>query len=267
VCYGGSDPSVESASNISKEQQAMMNQIFDWISPVLNQRAAGQQFQGQLVADTPAQFGQAATEFEGFSSEVSDAISTQLSGEGAYTFDAAQAAKRWEESFAAPVMETFRNTVLPGLKEELNAPGGLYSRGANQFLGKQTTDFFGQNVVPTFYQDYQQGLGREFQSGENARAAQFQATQLPFQQFSGRAAVSDALQGKSQANLEAELFRWQQGDPFKYAQLGAGLSGTQTVENIGFQGQDSPWAGVAGAALGGAAGGAFGLGGAFGQAI
>ncbi len=252
--FGGSADKTQ-LSVLSPEQIAAQNKLLGFAGGALS-GSANQRFPGQLVAGTPQLFN---TAFNQFSSDFGNAASTNaindlISGKPAFEFDEQSATDRWRRTFADPVMQAWRETVAPVLKESLNLPGSLFSRGTGQFLAQQGSQFFGSQVAPTLFNTLSNLQQSGIQSRELAAARQPAALGLPFQQFSQAAGVAGAQQAQLQAPLTAAYQEFQRTDPFRYAQLLGGIASTPTQENIIEPGTDYLAALLGGA---GAAAGAF----------
>ncbi len=257
--FEGEDSRIESRSTLSPAQQASNEAVLKWAREALDKRPAGQAYPGQLIAETPELFNTAygAYSSDKFASIKDSTIRDLISGRPAYDFDEAASVKNWRENFADPIMNAWRETVLPSIRESLNAPGVLYGRGTSDYIAQRGSDFFGANVAPTLYNELQYGQQREFQSIESAADRRAGALSLPYQQFLQSAGVAGAKQAQEQAPLTAAYQEYLRTDPFNYAQLLSGIGTASTVENIGFQGSEAPYISILSAAAGGAAGAAF----------
>jgi len=280
-CFKGGG-GTSSVPTTSPAQQAALKTVMDWAEPYLKSTSAGQTYPGQMVAETPQGFTKAYEEYMGGQyGDISRQTTRDLmSGKPAYSFDAAATTKRWEEEYAKPIMQTWREQVMPTIKESMNMPGGLYSRGTSDYLAQQAGEFYGGRVAPSLYGALEAGETRGFQSAEAAAAQRIAALSIPYQEFGQRAGAAGAFQAQQQAPLSAAYQEYLRQDPYKYAQLMAGIGTTPTMDTIvkqGSTGQGSmigalggmalggllaaPTGGMSigmGAALGGAAGGAAG---------
>ncbi len=254
---GGEDGKVESKSTISGEQRDAINVVLEWAQGAFGGRAAGEAFPGQLTADTPDLFNQAYEQFasQPYEGQINQATSDLIEGRPAYEFDPVSTINRWRDTFAEPVMQAWRETVAPVIKESLNLPGTLYGRGTSDYLSQRGSDFFSANVAPTLYNSLQTGEALGAQSLENAFARRGAATALPYQQTAERFGVSSAIQGQEQSSLDRIYQEYIRNDPFRYGQLIQGIGTAPTIENVAFQGQQDPWAGIAASAAGGYFGG------------
>ena len=258
-CFGGGG-GTSSESTISKEQREGLQTVLDWATPYLKSTPAGQQYPGELFAPTPDLFSQAYNDFADnqFGSLQNETIRDLMSGRPAYEFDPVKTTARWKETFAEPVMETWRETVAPVLQETMNMPGTFYGRGTSDYLSQQAGEFFGGKVAPTLYDSLNRGELMGAQSAENAFARRSGALSLPFMQFTQQAGAAQSFQQQQQAPLSMAYQEYLRQDPFRYAQLLGGVSTVSTMENIAQQGTASPLASIGGAMAGGWAGSASG---------
>ncbi len=256
---------IKSAPTINPDQQAGLSEVLNWLSAGLGTRPAAEPYTGQLTPDIPGEFTGAYNEFFGnqYSDISSSTIRDLISGKPAYEYDEARTARQWQESFAAPVMEAWRETVLPGLRESINqVPGNLYSRGYSDYIGQQTSDFYGQNVAPSLFAAQQRGQDYQFQSGEAAAARQPEALNIPFNQFANQANAAGLLYNYQAAPLNAAYQEFQRTDPGQYAGLLGTTATAPTIQNF----LESGGGGGGGfGAIAGTLGGAF-LGGPLGAA-
>lgn len=264
-----------SLPTINPTQQGGLETVTEWLERTLATRPGAAPYTGQLTPGTPQSFTDAFNQFTGsnqFSDLSNNVIRDLISGKPAYEFDEGRTARVWQDSFAAPVMQAWRDVVLPGLKEDIGGvPGNLYSRGLSESLGQQTSDFFGQNVVPSFYNAFQQDQSRAFQSGEAAAGRQFDALDLPYNQFANQANAAALQYNYQSAPLNAAYAEFQRTDPGQYAGLLGNISTVPTIENFAFYkgksksnlggligaGAGFLVGGVPGAAAGATIGGAF----------
>jgi len=249
-----------SGSSASPEETEARQAVIDWVKPYLESTTAGASYSGQLLAETPELFNQAYSQYAGGQySDISDQATQDLiSGKPAYEFDPVKTTARWKETYAEPVMEAWRETMLPTLKENMNMPGSLYSRGTSDYVAQQGSQFYGSNVAPTLYNSLQTGEAMGAQSAENANAMRMQALSLPYQQFGQQAGVAGAYQQQQQAPLSAAYSEYIRQDPYKYAQLLGGLNFTPTSYSSSKSWNDPQGIGLdmlGGAVVGGMGGG------------
>lgn len=164
-------------------------------------------YPGQLpgTADVPELFSQAYDWYaeQMGKGDISSAISDLISGKPAYTFDPKETIKTWEETYASPIMETWKSTVMPALEQQYNIPGAFYSTRKGMGVGRAAGEFYGGQVAPTLYGSLQAGEQRGFESAEAAAARRPAALGLPGQQFAQAAQVAMAKMGLDESQLTA----------------------------------------------------------------
>ncbi len=218
----------------STSQRALEKYISEWLT---SQMEAGPElYPGQLTAGTPELYTSAYDDYEralaGDLGTLTDATIRQLiSGEPAYTFEPEDVTERWRETYAGPVMETWKDVVLPGIKEGFNIPGVAYSRARGRGVGRASGEFYGQYVAPTLFTALQTGEEMGFRSAELAAGRQMPALELPFQQFVQTAGVAETLQAQIQKPLTALYQDWlrSRGELTQYAQIGASYATDPTM--------------------------------------
>lgn len=202
-----SDVESESFSTLSGPQQMLMGEVSEFLKPFIGKGA--EPYAGKLTADIPKLFTEAYQKYEtAMGGDVGAAIAAAtrdlIAGKPAYIFDPEVTAKRWEETYAGPVMEAWREHVLPGIKEGFNIPGVAYSRGRGRGVGRAASGFYGEYVAPTLYSSLEAGEARGVESAEAAAKRQMEATSMPFQQFVQTAGVSGTFQQLLQQQLNAQ---------------------------------------------------------------
>lgn len=210
----------------SESQRALEAQISKWLGEQIKGGAVT--YPGELVADVPELFTKAYEQFEeAFAGELGTmseaAIRDLISGKPAYTFDPLRTTTQWQETYAGPVMETWKETVLPAVREGFNIPGVAYSRARGREVGRAAGEFYGQYVAPSLFTALQTGEQMGFQSAEAAEARRMPALGLPVQRFAGAAGVAGTLQEQYQKELTATYQDWlrARGELTQYAQIAA----------------------------------------------
>ncbi len=137
-------------------------------------------FGGQLTADIPELFTGAFSNLSDmmgrYNEIINEALTTNIKGISPYISDFGNISKRFNENFATPLMETFRRTVLPAVREGYNAvPGGLRSAALGRGMENVTSRFFQESVQPKLFDAFTADLNRQFVSGENAAARRLPA--------------------------------------------------------------------------------------------
>ena len=166
----------------STSQRATEQSVSDFLQGFIGEGAEA--FPGDLTAPTPELFTKASQAFEeAFSGNIGDlsntAIQDLISGKPAFTFDPSATTKMWEETFATPVMQSFRENVLPSVRESFNLPGVTYSRAGAKGVSDATSNFYGQYIAPTLFNALQTGEQRGFESAEQAAARRHGALGIP----------------------------------------------------------------------------------------
>lgn len=227
-----------SVPSLSAEQRALSKVLGPYLTGMVGKPAAA--YPGQLpgTADVPELFSQAydwyADQFG--AGDVSSAISDLVSGKPAYTFDPKETIKTWEETYASPIMETWKSTIAPILESEYNIPGAFYSTRKGMGIGRAAGEFYGGQVAPTLYSSLQAGEQRGFESTEAAAARQPSALGLPGQQFAQAAQVAMAKMGLDERQLTAafnEFLRTSpEASPWMQSQLA--YLGTPMVDTFAY---------------------------------
>lgn len=234
--FGGGGGKIKSAPTTSKTQRELEKTISSYLSKYVGKGAEA--YPGQLpgTADVPELFSQAYDWYaeQMGKGDISTAISDLISGKPAYTFDPTETIKTWEETYASPIMETWKNTVMPALEEQYNVPGGFYSTRKGMGIGRAAGEFYGGQVAPTLYGSLQTGMQRGFESGEAAAARRPGALGLPGQQFAQSAQVAMAKMGLDENQLTAAFneFLRTRAEPGWAASAGMGLAVAPTRENV-----------------------------------
>ena len=232
-----SDIQKEEAPKIMPEQQELVRKVAAWLGPQVGKGAAA--YPGQLTAETPAGFEAAYEQFMGGigRTDIASATRDLISGVPAYAYKPGATAKMWQETYAAPMMETWRKTVLPMVEEQYNIPGGFYSTEKGTGVARAASEFYGSQVAPSLYQYQQADVQRGFESGEAAAGRQMQATQLPFQQFAGYAQAAQLKQAQMQAPLTAAYQEYlrTRAEPGWAVQTAGQLAGMPTMDWAAFR--------------------------------
>ncbi len=197
-------------------------------------------FSGDLTADFPDLFGQAFEQISGRLGEstqlATNALRRQASGIPAFAFDEGRTASRFRESFATPLIETYRRDVLPLVEEQFaGIPGGFQSRDRARGVTRELNRFIDTSITPRLYEAYQADESRAFQSGEAAAGrvpgAVSQLIGLPGQEFATFAGAAGAYQQAQQLPLTAAL-----GEYRNLLASALGFSGMPTQDTAVFQG-------------------------------
>lgn len=257
--FMGKDASTKQYSTLDPNQQKVAGQIGTQIAKGLTSGATP--YSGQLVASMPSMFSEAFKTLSGTMGQYNDLIKQSLVGQAAgvpaYTFDSGKASETWNKTYAIPVMQTWRETVLPMISESYNAlPGMAYSAARGKGIEGAANQYYTENVAPSLYNWLQTGEQMGFQSAENAAARQLSAaSQLgsyDYGQFMNAAGASSMVQSAEQQELTAKynefLRTTAEGNPWlAQAMSYIGTPTTATVYSPETTGMGKQWlAGILG---------------------
>lgn len=252
-------PSIETevVDLLSPEERAAKSAASKWLTSNIGQGAGA--YAGQLVADIPNLFSQAYDWYgKQFGREdINTAMSEMIAGKPAYTHDPAATAERWQGMYATPVMEAWRETVLPTIKESFNVPGGAYSTAGARGTLREAGNFYGQYVSPQLFQAQMAGERMGFESGEAAAARRPGALALPAQRFGEAATAAGMMRSMEQQELDAlyrEFIRTR-AEPGWAAQMAQGITPSMEAYAMAKPSGFSQALSVAGQGLGLALGG------------
>lgn len=236
--------SVKLVSTINEDQRGFLTEMMNYLKSSIGEGAAP--YPGSLFPDIPGLFTEAYEEYEAgrYGDVTRQAVTDLISGKPAYTFDPKATTSRWQETFATPIMETWRETVLPMVHEKFNVPGALYSRTTGKGLMEEAGKFYSGYVAPTLYSSLEAGERMGFESTEAAEARRSGALALPGALFSQDASVAMAKYGieeSQMAKLYAEFIRTR-AEPGWAAEFGGqfAVAPTQTAISKGGGGGGFP---------------------------
>ncbi len=236
----GDKGSVETKPTTSASQQALEKAISEYLQKNVGKGAAP--YGGDLTAPVPEEFGAAYEQFMGGMGRTDIASATRdlIAGVPAYAYKPGVTAKTWRETYAAPIMESWRATVLPMLEEQYNIPGGFYSTEKGKGVARAASEFYSGQVAPSLWQAQQADVQRGFESGEAAAGRRQAATAMPFEQFTRYATAAQMKQAQLQTPLTAAYQEYlrTRAEPGWAVSAGMGQSTAQTQENIAFQGSN-----------------------------
>lgn len=263
----GTESRAETVSKLTGSQKALDKRLGELLEANIGRGATP--LTKPLVADMPSLFTQA---YKGLSDMLGEygqarreALMQDVAGTPAWAFDPHGTKKEWQQSFAIPVMETWRETVLPMLKESYNAiPGGFYSAARGRGTEGAAGRFYRESVMPSYWDAWQADVGRAFTSTEAAAArrpgAVAQLTAMPRQEFDIFASAAERMRAARQVPISARLAEEQrlmpEADP--WLRLGLGYLGIPMTEVVGFQGTEGLLQGLVKAGAAAAASGAMG---------
>lgn len=230
----------EAAPTIGGTQQALLDQIAGWLQERVGTGATP--YTAPTVAGIPSlykqAYGQYASGFGDVMPGTGQAIGEQIAGRPAYAFSPSATTRQWQETYASPVMQTWRETVAPLLTESYNVPGAFHSWEKGRGMERAAGQFYGGQVAPTLFAALQAGEQRGAASLEAAEERRLPAAEygrgLPYRQFGEAAGVAGSLRAMEQERLAAayqEFLRTApESDPF--VKMGMGLATTPTMDWI-----------------------------------
>jgi hypothetical protein len=247
--FSSPDPEARMLSSLSPEQQTIQTQLSDWLSGRLDVGAT--RLTGPLVAGIPSMFTQAYQNLGSSMGQYDDvlrnAMLQDVNAVPAYEYDPSSVAQQWQQGVAIPALETYRQIALPMLERGFNAiPGALYSAARGRGVEDATNRFYGQQVLPTLYGAQQAGIGRGFQSGENAAARRLSGvtalTGFPGAQFDIAANAADRMRAAQQVGISANLNEQMRlmGENNPYVSQMLQFMGIPTMTGYTFREQLSP---------------------------
>lgn len=250
---GGKDASTKQYSTLDPNQQKVAGQLGTQISQGLSTGATP--YSGQLVASMPSMFSEAYKSLSNSMGQYNDLMKQSLVGQAAgtpaYSFDSGKASETWNKTYAIPVMQTWRETVLPLISESYNAlPGMAYSAARGKGIEGAANQYYTENVAPSLYNWLQTGEQMGFQSAENAAARQLSAVSqlgsFDYNQFLNAAGASSMVQSAEQQELTAKynefLRTTAEGNPWlSQAMSYIGTPTTATVYSPETTGMGQQW--------------------------
>lgn len=265
--FGGKESEVYSVSTLSASQQDIERRLGGFLKGRIG--AGATPLTQPLVAEMPELFTQAYEALAGrmgeFGAERRAALMQDISGAPAWG-GAGDWQREFKKEFAIPVMETWKETIAPWLREEFAAvPGGFYSAARGRGMEEAAGRFYGGYVQPKYWESWQGELGRQFASREAAAARRPAAVA----QMTGLAAMEaepymmaaermwQTLQRPIEARKAEELRLAPEADP--YVRLGLQYMGIPTMETIAEQGTEGAGTGMLAGAGAGALMGSYGM--------
>ena len=262
--FGGSSSSIEIVDLLSGAAQSTNVNLGAMLDKFLT---SGQlPFQDQLTVPIPELFNRAFgraseqfDEFDRFAALNRESLSRQAQGIPAYAFDEGATGRRFQDSFATPLIETYRRDVLPLVEEQFaGIPGGFVSRDRARGVTNELNRFISQTIEPRLFDAYQADIQRGFESGEAAAArvpgAVDQLTRLPGLEFGTFASIAETQRQLRQLPLDIARDEYT-----KLLSAALGFATTPTRSVVGVQGE-AGGAGALGTLVGAGIGGALALG-------
>jgi len=261
------DSDVSSASLMTQGQKELLNQVIGQLKGGLGRGATPSSL--PAAAETPdlltSAFDLSSSLFGTGTDTLIDALTRQAAGQPAYTFNAGAVTKRFNETYAQPLLSSWRQNVMPLVKESYNVPGLANSSVTARGVTDAANRFYGESVAPQLFNALQADWMAGVQSLENAAGRQLQGAialgELPSLASSGAYNMGQAQLSEEQRILSAlrgeESRLFAENNPYlKYA---LGLSNQPTTENIVEQGGSTGLSDTAGFASKLLMGKAFGL--------
>jgi len=210
--FGGGDTKVvtQPVSRLSPEQEKISKALSGYLMQYIGKPATP--LPGPYYAEMPdlfeAAYNWVAPTIGKYSEATRSALLRAASGLPAWEFEPGKTTKRWRQTYAIPVMQTWRETVLPMIREEYNAiPGAFYSQSRARGVTDAANEYFSRYVQPQLYQALEADIGRAYSSAEaaaaRAPAAAAQLTALPLAEFESYASIADAMRAARQAEISA----------------------------------------------------------------
>lgn len=225
----GNNGRVKSSPTLSPEQQQLLKSTTGYLGSLLGQAQALNG--GQFFQDMPAELsGVYDTAMKNLSKNfgiTNQAFLEAAQGKPAYAYDPSATKKDWEENYVTPVMASWRENILPVLKEQFNTPGTFYSTARGRGIENAAGKFYNENVASTLFGALESDKARGFTSGENAAQRQL-----------GAAAGLSTAGFTSAMALPSAKASYTQDQVMKVLQAAMGLSTGSTQDTVGLQGTD-----------------------------
>lgn len=236
----GSKSTVKSRSTLSKDQQKVLKQLSELVQKGLSTGATGSGLPSYV--ETPSILGSL---FGTGEDSLVSALTRQATGQPAYTPDYGGVVSRFDKTYAQPMMSSWRENVLPMVREAFNIPGMAASSLASRGVTDAANRFYGESVAPRLFEAMQGEWGAGVSSLENAAGRQAAGAQslmsLGQLQLSDLSRILAAQRGE-----EARMFP--ENNP--WLSLAASVAMTPTIQNIGMQGSQGMFGQLLSGALG-----------------
>lgn len=260
--FSSPDPNIMQVSGLSTEQQAVEKATGKFLAPRVGTGA--EPYPGQITADMPGLFDDAFAELSStigqYSEIVRNALMKDVEGMPAWSFGFDKLAKEFQSSFATPVMDTWRQTVAPIIKEGYGAiPGGLRSSAMGRGMETAANRFYQQSVQPKYWDAWTGELDRQYASTEAAAARRAPAasalTALPGAEADIYMSAAERMRSAQQMGLTADYNEFLRTSPSAspFTTQALAYLGTPTLETMAFEPQLSPMQSMFMDKLGGAA--------------
>lgn len=233
---------VETEYKVTPEQREMLKTVLDWGKPTLERSKPLESYEGDIYAGLTDEYMQGVEDYRQkmgtTQNSRSELYKDIMNRKPVFEYDPEQTYEDWNENYARPVMESWQENVASGIKESMNIGSGVFGRNAADYMMKQSSDFYSQKVMPSFYDTLQREKEMGFRSEENALERAIQNVGLPYNEFSQMAGVEQSIQQDKQNQLSAQYQEFQRTDPMNLAALMAQTSTAETKDNIYKQGTD-----------------------------
>lgn len=228
-------------STLAPWQSAVGKAASDLLVKKLKENAGNTPYPSDLYPEVPDLYNEAYNNYANnwqTPPETVNVLKEAMKGTPLYEYDPAKTTSQWRTTYATPMMETWKETVAPLLKESYNMSGVSSSR-AGQAVSDNASQFYNQAVGPTLFNALQNAESMGAQSKENAIQRQMAAAasygMLPFSEFTNasQAALSNYQLGQSR--ISADFNEWLRTQPEYSNYLNLGWSGVTVSPTIANQ--------------------------------
>lgn len=243
IFFDGGGGDTESKSSLDPAQQEMLYAASSQITPMVRAGATATPYSGKLTVEPNKNVVEMINNYfknpslleEGDMSNLNNLIE----GKPAWSYDAKDWATKWKENYAAPMVNSWNQYVLPGLYETMNiVPGSLADTNVAKTLAGKSNEFYESYVAPTLYTSNLAMEQMAATSAENAKSNQLSALQLKSNIASGNLSTATSLndwltnyERTNQSNLYGEFQRTtKEQSPWLKMALGAGT--TPTMDTV-----------------------------------
>jgi hypothetical protein len=241
----GQEPKVQQASTLSEDQHVVAGLLSNLIEEGLQKGITWPSFG---VPETPREVGVAYKRFISEQDKWQDAIDQTLSdliqGQPAFEFPFDKAAEFHQEFVATPAIESFKRNVQPVIEESFGEE--FYNARRRKEVTSAITDV-AAGLDRSLFETQMMGLQLTAESEENAADKQLTALAMaqsqPLLNFQQIASAAGTVRANEVADITAQLEDWARQQEFASPWLSQASSflGRPHVENIAFQGSQSPW--------------------------
>lgn len=195
-------------------------------------------YPGDLFTDYPAHLETAYGDYTRAYDDpnISSAITQMIQGRPAWQYNPKGTVTDWKNLYATPIMESYRDLIMPSIWERGNLPGVAASTTLARQVQREAGSFYGSQVAPTLFTALEADRGRAFQSGEAAAGRRMDALSLPARRFSEAAGAAQTIQQARDLPRRSEYADWlrtQQPNP--EVAMALGIQPSRAI--VGEQGQ------------------------------